>query len=124
MNKLLRTNGSWGEPLTKTSAGRKRLSFQLGLEKGLSFELALGEVCSLKLALGEGLSLELAFPPSFSLHNIRNKTYGNKKMSIDQTKQTTKKIKSKIISNLFNEKYGLQLGELNNITGTERVNPT
>ena len=31
------------------------------------------------------------------------------------------KIKSKILSNLFNEKYGLKLGEFNNITGTERV---
>ena len=32
------------------------------------------------------------------------------------------KIKSEILSNLFNEKYGLKLGELNNSTGTERVN--
>ena len=34
------------------------------------------------------------------------------------------KIKSKIVSNLFNEKYGLkyQLGEFKNTTGTERVN--
>ena len=31
------------------------------------------------------------------------------------------KIKSKILSNLFSEKYGLKLGEFNNITGTERV---
>ena len=31
------------------------------------------------------------------------------------------KIKSQILSNLFNEKYGLRLGELNNTTGTERV---
>ena len=31
------------------------------------------------------------------------------------------KIKSKILSNFFNEKYGLQLGEFNNKTGTERV---
>ena len=34
------------------------------------------------------------------------------------------KIKSKILSNLFNEKYGLNLGELNNTTGTERVKHT
>ena len=31
------------------------------------------------------------------------------------------KIKSKILSNLFNEKYGLKLGEFNNTTWTERV---
>ena len=31
------------------------------------------------------------------------------------------KIKSQIISNLFNEKYGLRLGEFKNTTGTERV---
>ena len=31
------------------------------------------------------------------------------------------KIKSKTLSNLFNEKYGLKLGEFNNTTGTERV---
>ena len=32
------------------------------------------------------------------------------------------KIKSKILSNLLNEKYGLKLGEFNNTTGNERVN--
>ena len=31
------------------------------------------------------------------------------------------KINNKILSNLFNEKYGLKLGEFNNKTGTERV---
>ena len=31
-------------------------------------------------------------------------------------------IKSKILSNLFSEKYGLKLGEFSNKTGTERVN--
>ena len=31
------------------------------------------------------------------------------------------KIKSKILSNLLNEKYGLKLGEFNNTAGTERV---
>ena len=31
------------------------------------------------------------------------------------------KIKSKILSNFFIEKYGLKLREFNNITGTERV---
>ena len=31
-------------------------------------------------------------------------------------------IKSKILSNLLNEKHGLKLGEFNNTTGTERVN--
>ena len=30
-------------------------------------------------------------------------------------------IKSQILSNLFNEKYGLRLGEFKNTTGTERV---
>ena len=32
------------------------------------------------------------------------------------------KIKTKILSNLFNEKYGLKLGEFKITTGTERVN--
>ena len=32
------------------------------------------------------------------------------------------KIKSQILSNLFNEKYGLRLEEFKNTTGTERVN--
>ena len=31
------------------------------------------------------------------------------------------KIKTKIFSNLFNEKYGLKLGEFNITNGTERV---
>ena len=31
------------------------------------------------------------------------------------------KIKSKILSNLFNEKYGLKFGEFDNTTETERV---
>ena len=31
------------------------------------------------------------------------------------------KIKSQILSNLFNEKYGLRLVEFKNTTGTERV---
>ena len=31
------------------------------------------------------------------------------------------KIKSKILSNLLNERYGLKLGEFNNPTGTERI---
>ena len=31
------------------------------------------------------------------------------------------KIKSQILSNLFNEKYGLRLGEFKNTAGTERV---
>ena len=38
---------------------------------------------------------------------------------IKQSKLLT--IKSKILSNFFNEKYGLMLGEFNNTTGTERV---
>ena len=32
------------------------------------------------------------------------------------------KIKSQLLSNLFNEKYGLRLGEFKNTTGTERLN--
>ena len=40
-------------------------------------------------------------------------------MSIDQSKLL--KIKSKILSNLFYEKYMLKLGEFNNTTGIERV---
>ena len=49
-------------------------------------------------------------------------TFGDEKMRIDQTKPTTEvKIKSQILSNLFNEKYGLRLGEFKNTTGTERV---
>ena len=32
------------------------------------------------------------------------------------------KIKSQILSNLFNEKYGFKLGEFKNTTGTEGVN--
>ena len=32
------------------------------------------------------------------------------------------KVKIKILSNLFSEKYGLKLGEFHNTTGTERVN--
>ena len=31
------------------------------------------------------------------------------------------KIKNKILSNLFNGKYGLKLGEFDNTTGTEKV---
>ena len=31
------------------------------------------------------------------------------------------RIKSKSLSNLFDEKYGLKLGEFNNTTGTERI---
>ena len=41
-------------------------------------------------------------------------------MRINQTKPTTES-KSQILSNLFNEKYGLNLGEFKNATGTERV---
>ena len=32
------------------------------------------------------------------------------------------RIKNKILSNLFIEKYGFKLGEFNDTTGTERVN--
>ena len=33
-----------------------------------------------------------------------------------------RKIKGEIFLDLFNEKYGLKLGEFDNSTGTERVN--
>ena len=62
--------------------------------------------------------------PNFSLHN----TYKiwhlviRKWELIKQSKLL--KIKSKILSNFFNEKYGLKLGEFNNTTGTERVKKT
>ena len=36
-------------------------------------------------------------------------------------KQTIEDFKSKIFSNLFTEKYGLQLAEINNSTGTESL---
>ena len=43
---------------------------------------------------------------------MKNKTYGKEKMRIDQTKQTTVlRIKNHILSNVFNEKYGLKLWE-------------
>ena len=60
--------------------------------------------------------------PNFSLHNtykIRHLVMRNWEM-IKQSKLL--KIISKIPTNLFNEKYGLKLGEFNNTTGTERVN--
>ena len=59
--------------------------------------------------------------PNFSLHN----TYKTillvmrKWELIKQSKPL--KIKSKTLSNLFNEKYELKLGEFNNAIGTERV---
>ena len=48
-------------------------------------------------------------------------TFDDEKMRIDQTKPTILKIKSQILSSLFNEKYGLRLREFKNTTGTERV---
>ena len=41
-------------------------------------------------------------------------------MRVDQTKQTTED-KKENLSNLFNEKYRLKLGEINNTTGTMLV---
>ena len=46
---------------------------------------------------------------------MQNKIFDNEKLRIDQSKLL--KIKSKILSTLFNEK----LGEFNNTTETERV---
>ena len=41
---------------------------------------------------------------------------------IKQSKQSKLlSIKTKILSNLFNEKYGLELGEFNSTAGTEKV---
>ena len=60
--------------------------------------------------------------PNFSLHytyKIRNLVMRTCEL-IKQNKLL--KIKSKIPSNLFNEKYGHKLREFNNTTGTERVN--
>ena len=48
-------------------------------------------------------------------------TFSNEKMRMDQ--QSKLVIKSIILSNLFNGKYGLKLGEFNNTTGTERIKP-
>ena len=59
---------------------------------------------------------------NFSLHNkynVRHLVLRNWEL-IKESKLL--KIKSKILSNLLDEKYGHMLGEFNNITGTERVN--
>ena len=48
-------------------------------------------------------------------------TFGDEKMRLIKQSQLLK-IKSQIPSNLFNEKYGLRLGEFKNTTGTERIN--
>ena len=61
---------------------------------------------------------------NFALHNtlkIRHVVMRKWEL-IKQSKQL--KIKSKIISNLFNEKYGLKLKEFNHITWTERIKAT
>ena len=43
-------------------------------------------------------------------------------MRIDQAKKNKLlKIKKKIFSKFFNERYELKLGDFNNTTGTERV---
>ena len=46
-------------------------------------------------------------------------TFVHEKMRIDQSKLL--KIKNKFLTNLFNEKFGLQLKEFNNTTVTERA---
>ena len=60
--------------------------------------------------------------PNFASHN----TYKKRSLVMrkwDLIKQSKLlKIKSKILLNWFNEKYGLKLGEFNNTTGTERIN--
>ena len=62
--------------------------------------------------------------PNFSLH----KTYKIKHLVIRNCELIKQRklvrIKRKILSNLFNEKYRLKLGEFNNTTGTERANHT
>ena len=45
--------------------------------------------------------------------------FTKEKMRIDQTNKLLK-IKSKILSNSFNEKFGLKFGEFNNTTWTEK----
>ena len=75
--------------------------------------------------------LTLSIPVSYQLPTLPYITHTNKDMIfflvmrkgelIKQRKH--QKIKSKILSNLFNEKYGFKLGEFNNTTGFEsRVN--
>ena len=62
--------------------------------------------------------------PNFSLHKtyeIRHLVMSKWEL-IKQSKLL--KINNKILSNLFNEEYGLMLGEFNNKTGTERVKPS
>ena len=58
---------------------------------------------------------------NFSLHNIYKIRHlvMRKWELMNQSKLL--KIKSKILSSLFNEKYMLKFGEFNNTTGTERV---
>ena len=53
-------------------------------------------------------------PPSFPAFQLT--------LSVPLSFHHLLKIKRKILSYLFNEKYGLKLGEFNNTTGTERVN--
>ena len=62
--------------------------------------------------------MPVSYQQATSPYITQNMTFGDEKMRIDQTKP---KIKSQILSNLFNEKYGLRLGEFKNTTGTERV---
>ena len=47
-------------------------------------------------------------------------TFGDEKWELIKQSQLLK-IKSQILSNLFNEKYGLRLGEFKHTNGTERV---
>ena len=58
--------------------------------------------------------------PNFSQHNTYKIRYLEMK-KWELIKQS-KLLKIKILSNLFNEKYGHKFGEFHNTTGTERVN--
>ena len=59
--------------------------------------------------------------PNFSLHNTyKIRRLVMRKMRIIKQSKLLK-IKSKILSDLFNEKPSLKLGKLNNTTGSDRA---
>ena len=60
--------------------------------------------------------------PNFSFHNTNKLRYlVMRKWGLMEQRKLLIRIKSEIRSKLFNEKYGLKLGEFNNTTWTERV---
>ena len=83
--------------------------------------LLLTNTCFLADTIFNPFSASQLSTPNFSLYN----TYKiwhlvMRKWELIKQSQILK-IKSQILSNLFNEKYGLRLGEFKNTTGTERV---